>query len=1577
MSTPTVAEYLKFANLQMAAEAFLVDIDENGNATVKNDIPKALTEGNLHASKFTTTEATKFAAEWQVVAQMPNTTTGFSGTLFRNRDTREYVISFRSTEFVDDAIRDSAATNTLEVFKAGWAFGQLSDMEAWYQSIKSQIDGPLSVTGYSLGGHLATAFNLLRREDAAAGRPTIIPDQVVTFNGAGVGTVKAGHSVQSVLDYFNSLRGNPTQIKAALGFTLDGMSDFYDTLHQNLAGKTWTAAQAKAALAGQRTSYIDEMDRLRFDGETRSLQLALDAIVSLQAEAARINGFTSGGTDDRPLKPVSETEILAQTLDYRLAVYLASQRTTSTLSVTSKTFGGPPLTNQYDLVGKETTQTPWSAVANSGVHYGTNVDFFIEDQPQTRGNFVTNVLKDLTGFELNLLQDKYGLNNFADSHSLVLIVDSLKVQDALLNLVDPAQRPMATATLTTLLKNTSWRKAEANGGTQGKAEGDVLENVVNALADLILGPQSKAERLNGNPNGNTWADIADKPVGDTNFSGREALYAKLQAITDPAGPYSQLLGKLSLAPSAGNLAQIARNDYFAYAALDSLSPFAFRNDGLLDDAALGAAFGPRFADWKTSRDAWNNNLAGPTISDDWLADRAAFLQRKTWYNANNVLPDNPSLELNRERQPAETFNPFELENRYYEDRASGYTIQQGRNLDNTRRFIFGDERTDSITGAKGDDHLYGGAGNDHLIGGLGNDILVGGKGNDILEGGAGEDTYIINSGDGIDTIIDEGPNHILYNGKRIAGTFYKGEDGKYRFVGSNAFVLAFDSPGVLTFDANTQIRFQNQTSAASFASHDFGITLKDIPAAAANPTPINGDLEPTEFFTTQLASAPLGSDWRNVRIVDVQELQGGVIWHKYGYNKIDGLGNLIVAGDSLDRADILYGSTATDKILGKGGDDRIEARGGNDLVEGGAGYDILLGEEGDDRLYSETVVTMDQLHAHGQRSADPAIADGHLDGGTGDDLLVGADGNDVLIGSDGADLLVGGAGNDQLRGYFGYWTFDTAADSGTPTQQDVLYGGAGRDVLEGAAGNDMLDGGSDDDLLFGSFGNDYLDGGEGDDRLVGGGEGDELFGGKGADRLEGDGTSPRHGDDYLDGEEGNDKLWGNRGNDELFGGEGDDDLVGDSAGDGGAGDGDDYLDGEDGNDRLWGDGGRDQLFGGEGDDELAGDSIVVALAYHGNDYLDGEGGNDHLFGLGGADTLIGGEGNDYLQGDLAANFTAAEQYQGADLLYGGEGNDALKGDGGADILNGEAGNDILDGGKGNDLLAGGEGNDVLHGDEDNDTLNGGAGKDFLAGGKGDDIYEINRGDGPPPEGGITAADTVDDEAGTDTIRLGEGILPVDVSILGTTERGFVLVAGSDHLFVKNGLRGSIERFEFADGTVLSARELLASRLTIPNSDESLEPGTTMLGGSAADSLRALGGGATIIGGRDADTIRLAGSDNTLIYAKGDGTDHVTTEGGAQTGNVLRLEGVGSAELTLGLGSLALHVGDDPNDVIHFESFDPGDVLRLQPFDHIEFDDGTTLGYEDLMARGFDIAGGEGYGLLESRRWRYGDLTVVS
>jgi hypothetical protein len=186
MTTPTISDLLKYADLQMAAEAFLVNTD---TGALKTNLKQALIDGNSHASKFTVTQAQNFVYHWRVVAQKPDTTTGFSGTLFEcisddpatGAKAGECVISFRSTEFIDDAARDNQATNSLEIKDTGFAWGQLRDMEAWYQGLLTAGEltpGSFSVTGYSLGGHLASAFNELH---SGAAR------QVVTFNGAGIG----------------------------------------------------------------------------------------------------------------------------------------------------------------------------------------------------------------------------------------------------------------------------------------------------------------------------------------------------------------------------------------------------------------------------------------------------------------------------------------------------------------------------------------------------------------------------------------------------------------------------------------------------------------------------------------------------------------------------------------------------------------------------------------------------------------------------------------------------------------------------------------------------------------------------------------------------------------------------------------------------------------------------------------------------------------------------------------------------------------------------------------------------------------------------------------------------------------------------------------------------------------------------------------------------------------------------------------------------------------------------------------------------------------------------------------------
>lgn len=136
-----IATLLKYANVQMAAEAlFGVSSSTSPGAVVgPTSIDVGwLTTGNNRASQFTEVAATQFAQEWSIVEHKSSTTTGFSGTLFKNNQTGEMVLSLRSTEFIDDAARDNQATNSMEISKFGWAFGQIDDMQQWLHTCAAQ-----------------------------------------------------------------------------------------------------------------------------------------------------------------------------------------------------------------------------------------------------------------------------------------------------------------------------------------------------------------------------------------------------------------------------------------------------------------------------------------------------------------------------------------------------------------------------------------------------------------------------------------------------------------------------------------------------------------------------------------------------------------------------------------------------------------------------------------------------------------------------------------------------------------------------------------------------------------------------------------------------------------------------------------------------------------------------------------------------------------------------------------------------------------------------------------------------------------------------------------------------------------------------------------------------------------------------------------------------------------------------------------------------------------------------------------------------------------------------------------------
>ncbi|MEG4279271.1 calcium-binding protein [Microcoleus sp. MON1_C1] len=112
------------------------------------------------------------------------------------------------------------------------------------------------------------------------------------------------------------------------------------------------------------------------------------------------------------------------------------------------------------------------------------------------------------------------------------------------------------------------------------------------------------------------------------------------------------------------------------------------------------------------------------------------------------------------------------------------------------------------------------------------------------------------------------------------------------------------------------------------------------------------------------------------------------------------LTNFSLGAWALDGDDTVYGSGASELILGNEGEDFLIGFAGNDSVFGGKGRDGLYGSDGNDCL-------------SGGLDADFIL------GEAGDDILFGGRGNDFLNDQDGNNTLVGGLGRDLLIFGFG------------------------------------------------------------------------------------------------------------------------------------------------------------------------------------------------------------------------------------------------------------------------------------------------------------------------------------------------------------------------------------------------------------------------------------------------------------------------------------------------------------------------------------------------------------------------------
>ncbi len=459
----------------------------------------------------------------------------------------------------------------------------------------------------------------------------------------------------------------------------------------------------------------------------------------------------------------------------------------------------------------------------------------------------------------------------------------------------------------------------------------------------------------------------------------------------------------------------------------------------------------------------------------------------------------------------------------------------------------------------------------------------------------------------------------------------------------------------------------------------------------------------------------------------------------------------IITGTAGD--DILSGTSARDKISGLEGNDSMSGAGSDDILDGGPGNDTIWGGNGRDTIT----------------------------GGTGDDTLYGDGGDDVYIWKK-------GDGNDTIEDWLGTNTLKLPDCASS----DIVVAQSGMDVAIRIGSEtitvkswyeapkyqlgaiEFSDGSTiDRDGINGMIGS--IEGTEGGDSLNGTAGNDHIFGHDGNDTISGLG-----GDDYLDGGAGDDTLWGGAGNDTLVGGLGADKL------EGGAGNDTFVWSKGDGNDTIEDAQGANVLrladctlsditrVSGNGTDlvfTVGEETITVRYWYYGAGY--------RLSGLELSD------GTTLTQAEIAALASA---------MYGTEGDDVLNGTANADKIFGLGGNDSISGVAGDDYLDGGAGNDAIYGGKGNDTLVGGPGDDLLYGDAGDDIYVWNLGDGN---------DIIEDSAGTNVLKLGEG---VEVNDLVRSGNHLLIYVGDadefitvNHWYFSNNYQ--LNRIEFADGTV--------------------------------------------------------------------------------------------------------------------------------------------------------------------------------
>ena len=825
---------------------------------------------------------------------------------------------------------------------------------------------------------------------------------------------------------------------------------------------------------------------------------------------------------------------------------------------------------------------------------------------------------------------------------------------------------------------------------------------------------------------------------------------------------------------------------------------------------------------------------------------------------------------------------------------------------------------DKISVVTNDDYVVnGGNGNDTIITNSGNDIINGGRGNDILNGGSGNDTYVFGKEFGKDTIINYNPN--------------------------------LDSTDTIKFIDGITL---NDLSFSQDGDNLY-ITMDD-----ENSVTVKG------FFNGQAIKKIEFSDGKTLNLKDILSLS-----LKGATDNNDTL--KVITNDNF----IVNTKGGDDKITLNGGNDYIDAGSGTDTVNAGSGNDIIIGGNGNDSLNGgsgsdtykfargfgkdliintinqgeiETIEFIDDIKPSelkfSKKNLDLVISfkdDTITDSITIKDfykppynsginrvkfsdstILNLKDINDLVLNSNSNDLAVNTNHNYTINSNIKDVTITTLGgnDDITSTGNSYIDSGAGDDSIITKAGKDTIKAGSGRDYINSGDGDDYIDAGNGDDILVGGSGNDTLIGGLGSDTYE---FSGNFGNDIIineDEKNTTDKI--------KFS---DDTKASDLK----------FY--QDDNKNLIISKGKNSItikgFYSFNKDNMP-NSVIDQIQFNDGSYL-------NLKEINALALLSSDDSNNYLS--VVTNDSYEVNAKGGDDFISTLGGDdkILSGSGSDKIYSG-AGNDYIDAGDGNDIIDAGSGNDILIGGKGDDTLIGGSGSDTY-------IFDKEFGD-----------DLIID-GDKDVIKF-SSFTKKDISFKANKDDLVINTSDNSSIRVKNFYKNTtIGKIEFSDGSFIKASEILnLSLLKESQGDDIIH----MLGdddytinslggdddiitnsgndyidaGSGNDSVKSGAGDDTIIGGAGNDILSGEAGNDTYIFHSNFGNDTIINKDSSNTTTDtiwFKEHSLKDLEFIYKESSGNLTIKDSSNNSIVIKDF------KNDPIDKFIFKDNTTILKEDI------------------------------